>query len=93
MLLPGIFHSDTGKQKTDKLEFGGPTVKASLGTGFPSHPFKSLNSGGREKPVPYEWMTRNSPKFDEDSHEVVRYFIAMTGNSTIFNFSGRFPTA
>ena len=30
------------------------------------------------KPVPYEWMTINSPKFDGDSHEVVRYFIAMT---------------
>ena len=92
MLLPGIFHSATGKQKTDKLEFGGPAEKHRRGRVSRPPEFRDLN--GRDgKPVPYEWMTINSPKFDEDSHKVVRCFIAMTGNSTISNFSVRFPTA
>ena len=35
---------------------------------------------------PYKWMTIGGQKKDGDCHEVVRYFIAMTGNSTNSQF-------
>ena len=34
---------------------------------------------------PYKWMTIGGQKKDGDCHEVMRYFIAMTGNSSYSN--------
>ena len=65
-------------QKSDKLGIWRTNRKSIVGDGFPVPPHTSLGIPGDGKPVPYEWMTINSPKFDGDSHEVVRYFIAMT---------------
>ena len=38
-----------------------------VGDGFPVPPHTSFRMSRDGKPVPYEWMTINSPKFDGDS--------------------------
>ena len=50
----------------------------SVGDGFPVPPHTSFQIPGDGKPVPYEWMTIDSPKFDGDSHTRKADWFGMT---------------